>query len=84
MKRLPPRVEVEWLDIVQTAEWRGRAEVEASQPAKCRSVGYLIKRDVARVVLAHTLNDDDSDYTTIPAGCVLRICKLRRAGEFAA
>lgn len=80
---LPQRVEVEWLDILSDPTWTARETVLAEEPTRCFTVGYLLHGDERKIVLAHRINsdDDESDYTIIPRGCVVAVRKLTLAGE---
>lgn len=83
-KRLPPLVEVEWYDTTSDPNWQSRDKVLSESLTICFTVGYLIDNSDYAVVLAHTVNGDDSDYTKIPAGCVKRIRRVKRDGEHTA
>lgn len=95
MDRWRPRkrdlVLVEWWDAfsLTPAVWRTAREfTEASKlrPAKCISVGWIVRQTKRVVVLApHVSLDstgpDISGDKTIPRGCIKRVQRLEEAGD---
>ncbi len=71
-------VEVRWSDIATRGGWLSHRERETG-PVECRTVGYLLKKDEAVVVLSASWSSQDrADTTTIPLGVVKEITELRR------
>ena len=53
----PYPVEVKWVDPAANGGWKPLKEtIEEAEPTPCRSVGFLIRRDKRRVVLAQSFN----------------------------
>ena len=71
---------VEWRDIIATADWQSKEEVECPV---IRSVGWFIESDDPTTIkicntMAKDINDtsdDDKEYgiTAFPKGCVLKL-----------
>jgi len=81
MKLTP--VEVEWLDSCVDSGWHAHdAAFVRAAPTQCTSVGYLIERTKAQLVLAQSVTATDdgdqiADVLTIPASVVKRVRRLR-------
>jgi hypothetical protein len=74
----PSLVLVEWDDASADSEtWHDRAETADFDLAKCRSVGWLVSKSAARLVLVACMADDQCGRrTAIPAGSVTRMVEL--------
>ncbi len=69
---------VEWLDSKGMERWEYLDEIEPIPPCKCYSVGFLIDKNDEYITLALGLSDTQVlGRTTIPAGCIKNIKKLR-------
>ena len=70
-------IEINWEDACSVGNaWCDRDNAE---PYKCKTVGYLIKKDHKKIVVAqsHCLeNNDVMNKMVIPRGCVLDIKEL--------
>ncbi len=79
LRRLP-RVEVEWLDIVECAGWTDLDDVMKVKPEPCRSIGYLldVTGDVVRLISSNAGALGQSNYQVLPRGVVKSIHRLRR------
>lgn len=81
-----PLVLVEWVDPSRGEGWRSTDQIKEyySEPAKCRSVGWLLLRTKkVLIVLPHIsggydgLQQNGIGELTIPLACVKRVKKLR-------
>jgi|TARA_Y100000310_G_C20694565_1_gene824636 hypothetical protein len=71
--------EIEWDDSGGYSGWRDIDACKAKEtPAKCRTAGYLLKKDKKIVLMALSLadNDDAGDRVCIPRACITSIRKL--------
>jgi len=68
----PPQIAlVTWLDTAQYSGWFGSRDDIPTAPLKMESVGWLIERNKAVIVLAMTAGEfKRGDFLVIPAGCV--------------
>ena len=75
--RKTPIIRVEWLDAVSGSGWTAIDKVES--PAKCLTVGYLIREDKMQVVVAACISTGDScnSTITIPKGMILKRSKIK-------
>jgi hypothetical protein len=71
---------VEWRDCMAVAGWHSQTEARNAQLTTVRSVGFLLKADRHRLVLAQSLGDETGDVgevVTIPRGAVSTIKGLK-------
>jgi hypothetical protein len=79
-RRLPTRVEVEWLDSVGDTGWQPVKKARATPPKmRCLSVGYVFERRRGYVRLVQSLSDEDSVDNTIsiPRSAIRKITPLQ-------
>lgn len=78
-----PLVEVTWHDAKSDERWRSLRDIlEDQEPlARVRSVGFLLRKNRAVVVVGHGISDDGDYESTmaIPRACVKQIKVIRRA-----
>jgi hypothetical protein len=75
---VPQIVEVIWEDSYTTDGWEAHRR-GGPETAECRSVGYLLSRDMKHIVLAGSWSDTEvMSKTTIPMGVVRAVVKLRK------
>jgi len=72
-------VVVDWIDSVGQGHW---GEYDEKTDMRCTSVGFLLKKDKTRIVLAMNKSHQGATpgyghYMTIPALAVKKIRKLR-------
>ena len=72
-------VEVDWIDSATRKGWGSAADHRGSGPMRCRTTGYLLKRDKHSVVLVQNTDADGhvGDSMTIPASCVKKVWRLK-------
>lgn len=80
--KLPPLVEVEWVDSVATVGWTQPGEQKAWINAKLRlyTAGYLISDTKREVTVATSINPEDgavSGMFLIPRSCVRKVRRLK-------
>lgn len=68
---------VRWVDVASNSEWHNAAELDATQPVECSSVGYIRRVDVKRLILSHTMCGTDGDMTVYPRGCITSVVSLQ-------
>lgn len=67
-------VRVTWGDAANGAGWRSLKDIAKERPLMIESVGFLVKRNKRRIVLAHSVGGDDGlGSTVIPAAWVKRV-----------
>ena len=68
-------VEVIWEDIVGDNSVRSKLDVVKDTPKLAHTMGFLVKKDKNKLVIASTEYEDKdlSDTNTIPIGCVVKI-----------
>ena len=68
----PPLVCVTWIDALTNHGWEDTASASADgSGAECVSVGFVIRRTDAEIILAQTLSGDQCNgRITIPMGWV--------------
>ena len=73
------KVRVDWVDAIGDANIYEMSKVDKMYPKKVSSVGYLYKKDKARLILCATKYEDKdlSDIIIIPRGWVLKITELK-------
>lgn len=78
---------IEWFDSVTSSGWQVEGEKE-NEPAKCLSVGWVVKETKTSVSLAPNIgplpgtylvdfNDQYGDVTTIPKGMITKRKKIK-------
>lgn len=74
-----PIVEVTWDDAFTNAAWVDGDEVDAQRPVQCLTVGRLFKQTKRFVTVIGSVSENGScgETTTIPAGWVTKISRLR-------
>lgn len=83
-KRLPPIVEIEWLDTMSTSGWQtkdDRLRQTKIEDMDHRSIGYLLKRGPEYVVVAQSVgeqHDNVGDTLMIPRQAVKKVTVLRK------
>lgn len=82
MRKQPPRVEIEWRDIYQRADWMTREERDGFAPVPVRTIGYLIYDDGDILKVSNSEAGELADCTVIPRGCVSQIWRLKRDGRY--
>lgn len=71
---------VEWIDSKSGGDWEYREDIEF-KPAKCRTVGILLKETKRSVTVCHTVSGKQvCGRITIPKACITyrRTLKLRK------
>lgn len=71
-------VEIEWVDAISYSNmWVARDSKESL--ALCRSVGYLVKKNKEKVVIAQSSASDGDvmNKFVIPRGCIKKITELK-------
>ncbi len=77
-----PLVLVEWIDSCGLArKWHDPSIIEEYAPLKCKSVGWLGRKDTDYLVMYSSWQPDEvGDVFAIPASCVTKITKLKVKG----
>ena len=71
-------VMVEWVDSFQLESgWHWQSNIEDRQPARCMSVGWLIREDESQLMLAETISPHEDDrqvqgVVVIPTAAIVR------------
>jgi hypothetical protein len=79
-RRLPARVEVEWLDSVGDTGWQPVNKAHAAPPKmRCLSVGYVFERRRGYLKLVQSLSAEDAVDNTIsiPRSAIRKITPLQ-------
>lgn len=66
-------IEIDWLDTVTDPSWQSPEELEHYPPTKCHTTGYFINRDAEVIRVCGSYQEDGSDVTVIPIGCIRRV-----------
>ena len=77
-----PLVEVTWHDAAGETGWETLYDAQQADIIVCVTLGYLIKKDRRRVVIASSIRDDGARVehtTTIPRTWVVKIIPLEVA-----
>ena len=77
-----PLVEVVWHDAAGETGWESLYDAQQADIVECTTLGYLIKKDRRRVVIASSLRGDGARVehtTTIPRTWVVEITHLKEA-----
>ena len=67
-----------WEDITGSSGWHGESEALKKEPMKILSVGWLLKEDRDKVIIASTLSEDvgAADVNVFPTGCIRKIVRI--------
>lgn len=74
-----PIVEVEWVDAMATQGWDS-PQRHLRGTGRCRTVGYLLERNKAHVILLQSECDHNGEVgesLAIPAPCIKRMRRLK-------
>ena len=77
MRKLPLII-VEWDDISGYAGWATEKQVKEAEVIPCVTVGWQVKSTAKKLITVATRNTQDeySDRSTIPKGCIRSIRRL--------
>ena len=67
----PIEIKVWWIDANGTSKWK----YNTTKPAKCLTIGYLIKKTKKYIVVGQTIYKKGEMFTgeiVIPMGCVVK------------
>ena len=74
---------VEWLDTISEVDKAPLSEAMMAQYSTCKTIGFIIKHDLDKIIVAQSIYYCPgypevlvSDYSTIPAGCIVKITKM--------
>lgn len=74
-------VQVKWVDSALNIGWKSRYSKETSI-SKCKTVGYLVKKNKKQLVIAMSVNDSGgySEAMAIPIECVKSVKGVKTIG----
>lgn len=76
-------IAIVWNDIESNAGWSTKEELDKSKSAECKTVGFFHHIKDSDLVVKHSIAyNGDSDFTTIPVGCIQRIRLLKLNDEY--
>ncbi len=76
-------VRIEWEDSCSDDAWQSREKALTHSPSKCRTVGFLLKKDKKEVTVAGNLSDTTTQVgmlMSIPRSCIKKITILKEVG----
>ena len=75
-KKFTP-IAVYWEDIVSETKWNTPSDIDKAKTASVITLGFFLKNKKKAIIIAHNLTDDnESDYTIIPFGCISKIIPI--------
>jgi hypothetical protein len=75
--RKDTRLEVEWVDIVQHAEWMNEENAAEPPEALCHTLGYYLTHDDEFLYLSSTVSGKERDRTALPLGVIKKVRTVR-------
>ena len=72
-------VEVEWLDHLAEDNWQSPTQIEAMEPATCKTVGWIVRETPLFIVVAASVaheGDDSVEYGDL--ALILKSCIRRQ------
>jgi hypothetical protein len=72
-----------WRDIHTNAGWANREDLNKAECPTVKALGFFDGVRDDSIILKHNLQEkyDEADYTIIPAGCIVRIRRLKVSGN---
>ena len=69
---------ISWDDILARNVWLSDKEAQETQPAHCKTVGWLVNDDKLNIRLTDTVaSDGEKSVIVIPKGCIRKIQKIK-------
>lgn len=69
---------ISWDDILMVSGWLSDKAAQETQPAHCKTIGWMVNESKNEIRLTGTVSEDgDKDVVVIPKGCIRKIQKIK-------